>query len=229
MGAHSHERGPAGCIEIVPIFSGLAAREMMEVAAITRERRFGKGETIYLAGKDEKRLYVIHSGLVKVSRIGATGRAQLIRVLGPGEFLGELGILNDAPLPDYAEAAEASVMCVIDGTRLRELMLKYPTIALKVMEELSSRLEKAESLIEDIAQNPAEERLARALLELCGEGGEARLAVTKGDFASQLGMTQETLSRKLSLFQERGLIGQKGQRTIAILDREGLAAIGFPG
>jgi CRP/FNR family transcriptional regulator len=54
---------------------------------------------------------------------------------------------------------------------------------------------------------------------------EVILEMTKGDFASQLGMSQETLSRKLSAFQEQGLIVLKGQRGIEIVDREGLAAI----
>lgn len=224
MKCSCHTEGP-GCIEIVPIFSGLAQDEMLEIAAITTDRKFDKGETIYFAGGQEKDLYVIHSGRVKISRISPSGKTQVIRSLGPGEFMGELAVFNGAPPTDYAEAVEPSNMCMIEGAKLKELMRRYPSIALKVMEELSSRLEHAENVIEDISLHPAEQRLAQSILRLAGEGSEFSLALTKGDFASQLGMTQETLSRKLSLFQDQGLIDLEGQRKIIIIDREGLAEI----
>ena len=199
---------------------------MMEIASITFEKKYEKGEAVYLAGKKEKRLYVIHSGQVKISRLSSTGKEQVIRVLGPGEFMGELTILNDAPLSDYAEAISPCRMCVIKGVALKELMQKYPSIALKVMEELSSRLEKAETLITGINLHSAEERLANMLLELSEGRREFDLALTKGDFASQLGMTQETLSRRLTIFQDQGMIELKGQRTIIILDRKALVRVG---
>ena len=200
--------------------------EMTEVAAITVDRTFAKGELIYSAGKEDKRLFVIHEGRVKISRISPNGKAQVIRILGPGEFMGELTILNKSPTTDYAQALESCRMCVIEGTRLLELMRKYPSIALKAMEELSARLEKAENLIEDINLHPAEQRLAQALLAQSGGERTFALSLSKGDFASQLGMTQETLSRKLSLFQENGLIDLSGQRTITIKDRRRLEEAG---
>ncbi len=198
---------------------------MAEIAAITMERAYEKGRSVYLAGKKEKRLYVIHSGRVKISRYSPSGKVQVLRVLGPGDFMGELTILNDTPLPDYAEAMEDCAMCVIEGDKLKALMLKYPSIALRVMEALSSRLERAEALIEDISLHPAEQRLAQALLEASGGRRSFDLVLSKGDFASQLGMTQETLSRKLAGFQDRGLIELRGLRGIVILDPEALAAI----
>ncbi len=219
---HCQNEQNTNCIQIVPIFSGLTQEEMLEIAHITTEQKYVKGETIYLAGKTEKRLYVLHSGRVKISRLSSTGKSQLIRVLGPGEFMGELTILNDAPLSDYAEALEACTMCMIEGLALKELMQKYPSIALKVMEELSARLEKAESLIEDINLHSAERRLAGELLTLSDGKSEFTLPLTKGDLASQIGMTQETLSRKLSIFQEQGFIQLRGQRTIIITNRKGL-------
>jgi len=195
---------------------------MDEIAAITSEKSYGKGETIYHAGREGKKLFVIHAGHVKISRISPNGKSQVLRVLGPGDFMGELTLLSDAPLSDYAEAVEPCTMCMIEGQKLKALMGIYPSIALKVMQVLSSRLEKAETLIEDINAHPAERRLARALLELSAGGRELELVLTKGDFASQLGMTQETLSRKLSILQERGSIELRGQRTIVILDRNAL-------
>lgn len=115
-------------------------------------------------------------------------------------------------------------MCVLQGQRLKELMAKYPSIAFKVMDELSRRLERAENRIEDISLSSVTKRVAGALLELAQDKEELLLPMTKGDLASQLGMTQETLSRKLAALQEEGLIQLKGHRKISILNKSQLTA-----
>lgn len=224
----SRDKGP-GCVAAVPIFGALTPAEMTEVAAITMDRAFAKGELVYSAGRRDKRLYVIHEGRVKIYRVSPGGKVQVIRILGPGEFMGELTILNQSPTTDYAQALEDCRMCVIEGTRLLELMRKYPSVALKAMEELSARLERAESLIEDLNLQPAERRLAQALLAQSGGAPSFELGLSKGDLASQLGMTQETLSRRLSQFQAEGLIDLSGQRSVVILDRDRLEEVGREG
>lgn len=209
----------------MPIFKALSKEEMLEIAYITEPRTYEKGSMVYMAGDKGGKLYVLHTGRVKVSRLSQSGREQVIRVIGPGEFMGELSLFSPLPLTANAEALETSSMCVIDGAKLRELMAKYTSIAFKVMEELGKRLEKAENLIEAISLNSVEQRLAQALLALSDGGNEVVLNMTKGDFASQLGMSQETLSRKLTAFQNEGLIKLKGHRRIVILDKEELESM----
>jgi CRP-like cAMP-binding protein len=104
-------------------------------------------------------------------------------------------------------------------------MQKHPVIAFKVMEELSKRLERAENLIENINLYGVEKRLADNLLAMANDKGEVNLKMSKGDFASYMGMSQETLSRKLSSFQDMGLIKLIGHRRIIILNKKGLIEI----
>lgn len=222
---HCQHEEHACCIERVPIFNSLIKEERQEVAAITTAKTYEKGDLVYMAGEQAGKLYVLHTGRVKISRINVSGKEQVIRVVGPGEFMGELSLFSSLPMTDNGEALERCTMCLIEGAKLKELMKKYPSIAFKIMEELSQRLEKAEHLIETLNLNTVEQRLARSLLRMTMGRREVILEMTKGDFASQLGMSQETLSRKLSAFQEQGLIVLKGQRGIEIVDREGLAAI----
>lgn len=222
---HCRREKYVSCIERVPIFNSLTREEMQEIAAITTAKTFKKGDLVYMAGDQAGKLYVLHTGRVKISRINANGKEQVIRVVGPGEFMGELSLFSALPMTDNGEALENCTMCLIEGAKLKELMKKYPSIAFKIMAELSQRLEKAEHLIETINLNTVEQRIARSLLTLSAGKREVVLEMTKGDFASQLGMSQETLSRKLSAFQERGLIAQEGHRVIQIIDREGLAAV----
>ncbi|NLN42407.1 MAG: Crp/Fnr family transcriptional regulator [Clostridiales bacterium] len=210
------------CIQLVPIFSSLNYDEMMEVARITTDRTYEKGEMIYMAGDEVKKLYVIHKGKVKISRLSDTGKEQVIRVLGPGQFMGELSLFSPHPLTDNAEALEKTTVCIIDGFEIKKLMAKYPTIAIKVLEELSNRLEKTENLIENISLHGVERRLVDTLLSMANEQGEVILKMSRKDLASHLGMSRETLSRKLSAFQDLGFIEQIGHKKIIILDKEAL-------
>lgn len=219
------QQGHSHCIAIVPIFSNLTEEEMLEIANITSESTFDKGNLVYMAGDYGGKLFVLHSGRVKISRINLFGKEQVIRIVEAGEFIGELTLLSSAPLTDNAEVLEKTTMCMIDGQKLKELMGKYPAIAFKVMEVLSQRLEKAENLIEKINLSSVEQRLAQSLLNLSEGKKTIILNMTKGNFASQIGMSQETLSRKLASFQEEGLIQLEGQRKIKIINKERLLAL----
>ena len=216
MNCSCFEKDGKNCIELVPIFSNLSREEMLEIASITVDRTFDKGQMIYMAGHSEKKLYVIHRGKVKISRLTEAGKEQVIRILGPGEFMGELSLFSPSPLADNGEALEKTTMCIIDGESLKELMIKYPTIGFKIMEELSRRLENTENLIENINLYSVEKRLAQSLLKMSNQKGEVSLKMSKRDLASHIGMSQETLSRKLSAFQELGIIKLIGHRRIII-------------
>lgn len=220
-----HGHGPYDCIDIVPIFHHLSEEEMSEIASITFEREYRKGETVYRVGDKRGELYVLHTGLVKVYRLSPDGREQVLRTVGPGDFLGELSLFSMNTQTDSAVALETSRMCVIAWDRLRSLMQRIPSIAFKVMEELSSRLEQTETLLERTNLNSVEQRLASYLLEQSQGRVQFTLGLSKGDLASLLGMTFETLSRKLSSFQQEGVIELEGRRNVRILDREALGDI----
>lgn len=225
MDCNCFSKDGKNCIEIVPIFSNLTYEEMMEVARITIDQSYDKGELIYMSGDKGEKLYVVHTGKVKVTRITSSGKEQVIRVLGPGEFMGELSLFSPIPLTDYAEALSKTTVCMIDGKKLKGLMMKHPGIAFKVMEELSKRLDQAENLIENISLKGVEKRLATALIEMADDKGKITLEMSKRDFASHLGMSQETLSRRLTMFQNKDFIELIGHRKINILDIKALKKI----
>jgi CRP/FNR family transcriptional regulator len=225
MNCECHEKEEKTCIEIVPIFNSLTYEEKVEVAKIITDRTFEKGQMIYMAGDRGEKLYVIHKGKVKITRLSETGKEQVIRILGPGEFMGELSLFSSSSLTGNGEALDKTTVCIIDGEKLKGLMKKYPTIAFKVLEELSKRLEKAENLIENLSLHGVEKRLAKTLLNMANGKEELILKMSKRDLASYMGMSQETLSRKLTYFQDMGLIKLIGHRRIILLDIEALEKI----
>jgi CRP/FNR family transcriptional regulator len=167
------------CIEHVPIFSSLSRDERLEIIEIAASRSFDKGENIYSTGDLGGKLFVLHTGKVKVYRLNPNGKEQVLRVIEPGEFIGELSLFSSLPLTDNAQALEATTMCVLQGQRIKELMAKYPSIAIKVMDELSRRLENAENMIETISLSSVTKRVAQALLELSADQEDIILPMTK--------------------------------------------------
>src|SRR5690554_708874 len=202
------------CISLVPIFSNLTHSEIHKIAQITTSRNFEKGEIIFMAGDKGDRLYVIHKG-----------KEQITRVLGPGDFLGELSIFIEAPVDSNAEALEDMTVCMIESDKLKDIISKNPSIAAKVIEELSRRLQSSERLIESLGLHDVEQRVADYLLRLAADKEQIILPLSKKDLAAHIGTSQETLSRKLSLFEELGLINQSGHRKIIIKNKKGLEEI----
>lgn len=213
------------CLDIVPIFSNLNEEEQIKVSMITDSRQYKKDEIIYNMGESNNSLYVIHKGNVKISRITEDGKEQVIRILNPGDFLGELSIFSKELTLDTAQAISDVTICQIQGEKLKGLMLEYPSISIKIVGELSNRLKDAETTIERIGVQTVDKRIAEKLLELSKERNIIQLDRTKGILASELGITQETLSRKLSQFQKDDWISMKGHRTIVINKREKLEEI----
>jgi CRP/FNR family transcriptional regulator len=213
------------CLHKVPIFSSLNQEEMERIAAIISDREYARGETIYFSGEAREQLYVINQGKAKVYKVSEAGKEQIIRILYPGDFMGELSLFVNSPLNSNAEALEPTAVCVIDGHKLKEIIKEVPGIALKIIEELSKRLDNAENMIESLGLYDVEQRVADILLSMSGDQNEIKLTISKKDLAAHMGMSQETLSRKLTSFQERGWIRQSGQRFIKIVDRPALLNI----
>lgn len=222
MSESAHESPHFTCLSVVPIFQGLREEERLQIAGAARSRQYKKGEFIYSAGEYSSALYVLHTGQVKLFRLNVSGREQVLRVLSPGDFFGELSLFSSRPHTDSAQALGEVGMCALDGDAFKEIMAKQPLIAFKVMDALSQRLEKADGMLEAVSLSSVTQRLAGALLELSGGKKAVNLPMSKGDFASQLGMSQETLSRRLTALAEEGLLSLQGRRKIIIQDRDAL-------
>ncbi|MDT4761795.1 Crp/Fnr family transcriptional regulator [Sphaerochaeta sp. PS] len=213
-----------GCLHIVPLFQNLDAEQMGAIDAITREGTYSNGQPIYHAGEASGSLMVVHTGKVKIYRLDSEGEQQVMRILLPGEFAGELALFSKEPTQDYAEAIGECSLCMINGEHMRGLMIKYPSIALKITQELSMRLSQSDATLHGVVKGSVEQRLAGYLFGLLkkSQTNHIQLPVAKGTVASLLAMSQETLSRRLKILQDDGVIELGKGRKITVLDTEAL-------
>ncbi|MEH7120868.1 Crp/Fnr family transcriptional regulator [Neobacillus vireti] len=228
---HIHECSNSGshksCVSLVPIFNHLDVEQMDEIIATVQTVSFKKGDFIYHAGDRSFSLYIVHKGKVKIYRLSETGKEQLVRILNPGDFTGELTLFRSDLHESFAEAMADTVVCTIHQADLQDLLLKYPSISLKILEEFSKRLDQSEKQITRFATEKVETRIALFLAECVKDSQKQEfiLPMSKKNLASFLGTTPETLSRKLSEFEHQGLIKQKPHKMIEIVNLDELLLI----
>lgn len=215
------------CVSLVPIFNHLEKNQMDDIMQVVHSKPFKKGEVIYHAGDESDSLYIVNRGQVKIYRLSESGKEQLVRILNPGDFTGELALFQQSVHTAYAEAMIDTQICMIKRNELQQLLVAYPTISLKILTEFAHRLETSEEQTTRFATEKVETRIALFLAECMDDeaGNTIELPMSKKELASYLGTTPETMSRRLGEFEAEGLIKMKGQRKIEVLDLDGLLMV----
>ncbi|NLB30464.1 MAG: Crp/Fnr family transcriptional regulator [Alcaligenaceae bacterium] len=220
------EHIPTLCVSRVPIFNHLSAEALAIIAEKASMRVHERGEFIHRAGDLSNKLFIVHKGQVKVYRLSDTGKEQLLRILNPGDFAGEV-LFAATDQDSYAEVMLPSEVCTIYHEELRELLRQYPDISLHILAELSRRLDISEKQTATIGTASINTRLASFLLKQAEitNSNSFELPMNRKNLASYLGTTPETVSRRLGEFEDAGWITQKGQRQITILDHDALLSV----
>ncbi|WP_246570148.1 Crp/Fnr family transcriptional regulator [Lentibacillus saliphilus] len=206
------------CVTKVPFFNHLETDDMLKIVKLSRHKHYSKGDIIHQAGDTLDYLHIVHKGRVKIYYLYESGKEQLIRILEPGEFMGELALFTQKVVDSYAEAMTTTDICTIHRHDIQNLMQDHPSIAMKILEQFSDRLDQTEKLVGQLSVKDAEARTAHYLVEqaMLQNRMALRLPMSKKELASHLGTTQETISRRLAQFQTNGWILQNGQRDIEI-------------
>lgn len=208
------------CVSVVPIFNHLEYNLQKEIADLAITHEFLKQTTLFNAGDEADRLFIIHSGKVKLYAIDEAGREHLYDVLEAGDYIGETSLFLNEKQTQFAETLEDSSICVIDKAAFMDLLERYPTISIRILQEFAKRLEKSQHQSETIANDSADVRLLRYLSAISERDGSyylARPTLAKKDIASHLGMSAETMSRSLKRLEEEGYIKRISNKETLIL------------
>ncbi|MEN3010962.1 MAG: Crp/Fnr family transcriptional regulator [Candidatus Bipolaricaulaceae bacterium] len=216
------------------IFAGLSEAARRELAALMRPLHVEAGELIFYEGLPAFGLYVVCEGKVKLAKRVKAGHSQILKLLGPGEILGEKTLFDRETYTCYAKALEPSRLMFIAREDFLAFLRKYPDVALRLIEKLSRELKAFGDKLVEITARSAKERLARVLLELARAFGKATpegldlgVELPRSELAEMAGVSTETAVRILSEFKERGILALPGRR-ILILRLEELQALAHP-
>src|SRR5579859_5105717 len=180
----------------VGLFAELSSAELIGLVALMRPRPYAKDEVIYLRGDPGTAFYVIASGRVKITLTSPDGKELILRRLGPGEFHGELALLDDEPRSADAIATENSLLLVLQRDAFRQFLAEHASVATKLLARVSAYLRRNAEIIQDATFLDVPARLARVLLELATTPGSAELPppgtvipdrIKQGELASLVG------------------------------------------
>ncbi|MBV9580870.1 MAG: Crp/Fnr family transcriptional regulator [Chloroflexi bacterium] len=217
-------RADPGQLANVGLFADLSPAELNGLAALMRPRTYARDEVIYLRGDPGTAFYVIATGRVKITLTSPDGKELILRRLGPGDFHGELALLDDEPRSADAVATESSALLVLQRDAFRQFLAEHPAVATKLLGTVSHYLRRNAELIQDATFLDVPARLARILLELAGGDGADNLPpagavipdrMKQAELASLVGATRESVNKWLGSFEKQGLIRiERGQITL---------------
>ncbi|MCX7773795.1 MAG: Crp/Fnr family transcriptional regulator [Clostridia bacterium] len=217
------------CAERVTIFSSLDNQELSKVVSLIMHREYHKGEIVVFEGEALDSLVIINEGQVKAFRTTQDGREQILHIFSEGDFFGERNLLRDHTSPYSVEALDRTHICLIHKRDFQQLVRDYPDIAVKIMEVLCERLDRLENTIEAMGTRTVEARVSAVLLEFAEKYGTDHckgtlisLPLNREGIAQYIGLTRETVSRKMSQLQDEGIIQMIGNKKVLVLDRPAL-------
>jgi CRP/FNR family transcriptional regulator, anaerobic regulatory protein len=217
------------CARRVMIFSTLDAEELGRIVSLIVRKQYAKGELIILEGSNLESLIIVNRGQVKVFRDTHEGKEQILYIFSAGDFFGEKNLLWNQEAAYNVEALEETNVCMIKKNDFQQLLREYPDIGLKIMEELCSRLDRLENTIESMGTKNVEARVNMVLLEFAGKYGKEHskgllieLPLSREGIANYIGLTRETVSRKMSLLQDEGIIEMIGNKKVVIINKKAL-------
>lgn len=205
-----HCQSEEPCAGQIGIFRHLDQESQQKISDLAIHRQVKKGE-ILCSPEKTVGLYLISEGKVKVYELSADGREKLIRVLGKGDFVGEETLFSSTETHTFSEALTDLQVCHIRREDFLNLLMDYPSISLKLLEEMNHRVMQLSHRIASDASGSVTSRLAGYLLELSSaqDSTEITLPLQMKELAAFLDTTPETLSRRMKTLQSEGILQKK--------------------
>lgn len=216
----------------IPFLSQLEQKDLREVYKISRIKEYGPGETIFTKASSANQMFVVLSGRVKIYTNSGGKKRKTFAYLDPGDFFGEMALLDGKPRSAAAEAVSYSRLLIITNTEFRKLLLNDPQLTLYLLKTVSERLRKANETVESMLFRNILGRVAQALTDLGKRGRKVRGGIelsehyTQQELADLVGTTREPLTRALSTLRRVQLIESADGRYF-IKDPVKLAALGL--
>jgi len=209
-------------LKAVPFFTQLSDRELDVVRAVSSEKTYPKNAVVLTEGEMGDSLYMIQSGKVKVFIGDEDGREIILKILGPGDFFGEMSMIDKQPRSASVTTIEASTFLVLSHAAFERCVEQAPRIANMVMRVLAQRVREADRKIGTLALMDVYGRVASTLLELSVySNGKLMVGekLSQQDLANMVGASREMVNRILKDLSDRGFISIES-KSITIINRE---------
>jgi len=202
----------------INIFAQLDDGALFELYRRMSVKRWHGGAIIMGQHEPGDALFVLVSGRAKVVLFGENGREMTLSILRSGDFFGEMSLFDGKPRSANVVAERDTTLLVLEKEAFMAQIQRNPQIAIRLLQEMASRLRSANEIINNLALHDVSSRLTRTLVSLAEENGEMqeegiliRQRPTQQDLANMVGTCRETVSRALSAMARQGLVVSRGR------------------
>lgn len=219
----SQEASPSPLSEFLSqtmIFQGLPFEQLTELANLAIAQTYDKGEFVFHQGDAGIGFFVVRVGRVKVFKLSAEGKEQILHIFGERDHFAEVPALDGECFPASAAALEPSEVLFFPRQPFLQLLEAQPSLTINLLKSFARHLRRFSGLVDNLALREVPARLANYLLSLSEQTNHAEtieLDLSKGQLAAKLGTIPETLSRVFSKLTNEGLIEMDGY-TVKLLD-----------
>ena len=214
-------------LRAVPIFAELGDDHIASLARHATRRRYPKDTVVFFENEEGDTFFMIIEGRIKVTILGDDGREIILSVLGPGDFFGEMALLDNEPRSATTIAIEEAELLLLSRSDFQSVVAENQSITGALIKILTGRLRRANHQISTLALLDVYGRVARALLDMAREEGrrlkDGRMAfrrATHQEIANRIGTTRETVTRMLKDLERQGMVHVEGKEFVLKPDFE---------
>lgn len=214
----------------VPLFAQLREGDLQQVSRVVEEQKLRAKTLLFIENAPYSGLHIIKSGRVKVIRT-SRDREQILAILGPGEPVDPIPLLDHGNHSSTAKTMEATVVYRIAPDAAQALLDYYPPVLSAVLKIVSARLRKLAMLANDLVFKDVTARVCQALLQYGSaeadsgaHGAPPSRGLTRQELASLVGTSREVAWRAVKRLERDGLVRIENHQ-IVIVDPRRMAAI----
>jgi CRP-like cAMP-binding protein len=216
----------------VPLFAELSGPELDQVASVAIPRSFPKGVRVFHEGDSSDACYIVRAGDLRVTREHPDGRAIALATLGPGDFFGELAMLDGGTRSASVETLSDSQLLALPASDVRRVIAAHGDIAAKLIVAITRRLRETNERVARQSFQTVPSRVAGVLAQLIAEEAipDGRQGVTvrmtQADLAQLAGTSRESVSRFLATLERAGVV-RVGRGRVTVIEPRRLRAYIF--
>jgi CRP/FNR family cyclic AMP-dependent transcriptional regulator len=207
-------------LKTVPLFGSFPEEQLRALASMVTHRSAPRGSAIMHEGDPTDCLYIVMSGRLKVMMGEADGKEVILGILGPGEFFGEMGLIDDNPRSATVIAIEPCELLAVTKRAFRKCLVENVALAMAVMRVLVRRLRAADRKIGSLAMLDVYGRVARLLLDMAENVNGQKVVtrrLTKQDIGKMVGASREMVTKVMKDLEMSGYFEVRGS-TIVLRD-----------
>ena len=204
-------------LKAVPLFASFPEDQLRLIATMVLRRSASRATTVMGAGDATDSLYIVLSGRLKVMMSDSDGKEVILAILGPGEFFGEMGLIDDEPRSASVVTLESCELLSISKRDFRKCLADNFEMSMAVMRGLVRRLREADRKIGSLALLDVYGRVSRLLLDMAETVNGEKIVtkrLPKQDIAKMIGASREMVSRVMKDLQVGGYIEMRGSNIV---------------